>query len=147
MNIDPILIKMNKCLYRTSIKALIFKKRKILLVKEWDDEWWSFPGGGIEYGEGLAEALQRELSEELGLKQEHIKSNNKVIFVGLGAVVENIPMVNLFVKAEIPVNKIKPAPDVIESGWFSYDEFIKLLIVPTTKDKAKLLEFVKQAIA
>jgi ADP-ribose pyrophosphatase YjhB (NUDIX family) len=45
--------KVSSCLYRVSVKALITDNEKILLIKEWDDEWWSFPGGGIEYNETI----------------------------------------------------------------------------------------------
>lgn len=70
--LDSRLSKMNNCLYRVSTKALIFDDQKIFLIKEWDDEWWSFPGGGVEYNETLPEALHRELHEELSLAKEDI---------------------------------------------------------------------------
>lgn len=45
--------------------AVIIKDKKLLLTKQWDG--YSLPGGGVEKGEGLEEALARELKEETGL--------------------------------------------------------------------------------
>ena len=37
----------------------------------WEDRpFWTPPGGGVEFGEGLAEALQREVGEETGVDIE-----------------------------------------------------------------------------
>lgn len=52
--------------YRVSVKAKIKQGDKVLLVKE-DGKKWDLPGGGIEHGETIAEALKRELKEEIGL--------------------------------------------------------------------------------
>ncbi len=44
-------------------------KGEILLVKsyKWKDKW-SIPGGHVEYGEAMVDALHREVAEEVGLK-------------------------------------------------------------------------------
>ncbi|MFH1959590.1 MAG: NUDIX hydrolase [Patescibacteria group bacterium] len=60
----------------TSIKALIFKDDKFLLLKESirKKEIWDLPGGKIEYGETPQEALKREVKEELWIDVEVGKS-------------------------------------------------------------------------
>lgn len=51
--------------YRVSVKALIRNdKGEVLLVKE-NADFWNLPGGGIDHGETLHDALVRELYEEV----------------------------------------------------------------------------------
>jgi 8-oxo-dGTP pyrophosphatase MutT (NUDIX family) len=51
--------------YRVSIKAIIRNdKNEVLVVKE-KGSAWSFPGGGMDHGEAIHDALKRELYEEV----------------------------------------------------------------------------------
>ncbi len=52
--------------------ALILTDRGLLLVRQQrlDRSYWLLPGGGVKFGESLAEALRRELLEELCLEIE-----------------------------------------------------------------------------
>lgn len=143
MQIDSRLTQIDDCLYRVSIKALILDRHKLLLVKEWDDDWWSFPGGGIEHGESIQEALHREIEEELGVTHENIESDLEIIHTGIGAIVEKLPMVNLFVRVDIPIEEIKSTSDVVEYRWFEFDELTQLLIVPTTLDNDQLMKTIQ----
>lgn len=56
--------------FRVAVAALIFDGERILLALRRDIEWWNLPGGGMEAGETVDEALCREVSEETGLEVE-----------------------------------------------------------------------------
>ncbi len=51
-------------------RAIIIADRKILLINrvKSDESYWVIPGGRVEPGESKKEAVQRECSEELGIK-------------------------------------------------------------------------------
>jgi ADP-ribose pyrophosphatase YjhB (NUDIX family) len=58
------------CTYRISLKAAIKNDSgRILLLRE-KDGTWELPGGGLEHGESIQEALSREIGEETGLTVE-----------------------------------------------------------------------------
>jgi len=56
----------NKLSFRPSVYGVVIEKKKVLLSKQWDG--YDFPGGGIELGETIEEALVREVWEETGIK-------------------------------------------------------------------------------
>jgi len=56
-------------LFRVSLKAVIFNKEgHVLVVKERGRDWWDIPGGGLDHGESIKDALARELQEEVSLQ-------------------------------------------------------------------------------
>ena len=53
--------------------ALIFKDKKLLIVKPHRRDYYISPGGKYEEGESAEECLRRELMEELQVELESFK--------------------------------------------------------------------------
>src|SRR5258708_8101194 len=58
-------------IFRIGVFALIFDDQgRVLLGLRRDIDWWNLPGGGMEAGETVDEALRREVREETGLETD-----------------------------------------------------------------------------
>ncbi len=61
-------LPLEKFSFRPSVYALIVKDGKVVLLSNKSNSKLWFPGGGVELGETLEEALKREVKEETGLE-------------------------------------------------------------------------------
>ncbi len=138
MQIDPRLNNIDDCLYRVAAKAIIVQNDKVLLVKEIPETWWGFPGGGIYHGESVETALLRELQEELGVEPHDINTNFEIAYHTIGAVVNNIPRMNIYFRVKVPKDSIKKTDHVSGWQWFTREEFMKLSMSPSYKDRSIL---------
>lgn len=58
------------------VGALIFDQGRILMARRGKEPlkgWWSLPGGALETGELLQDAIRREVREETGLEIEPVR--------------------------------------------------------------------------
>ncbi|HTX54105.1 MAG TPA: NUDIX hydrolase [Candidatus Baltobacteraceae bacterium] len=57
------------------MSVLLFRGERILLIRHRRDTrfYWVLPGGGVEVGEGVIAAAERELREEAGLTVEIVR--------------------------------------------------------------------------
>jgi ADP-ribose pyrophosphatase YjhB (NUDIX family) len=74
------------------VGAVIFRKERVLLVQRGREPAfgkWSLPGGLVELGESLEEAVRREVREEVGLKvvvRDMVAALDRVIFDDAGRI-------------------------------------------------------------
>ena len=112
------------------VAALLESEEGILLTRRRPDapdfpDHWEFPGGKIEPGETEAQALERELFEELGVR---VRVEGKV--TELYEARPNGPDIDFRV---IACQLVEGAPrpiEVAEVRWFQLDEIGDLLLPP-----------------
>ena len=147
MQIDARLADIDDCLYRLAVKAFVINEGKVLLVREKDDDWWSFPGGGVDYGEDLQQALHRELSEELGVSTKEIQTDYQIVQITVGAIVNAIPRANLFYMVSVAAEKIRVTDDVLDFKWFAPADLINVYVSSGTGDLNTLVQMLEAQIA
>ena len=67
------------CIKREAVRAVIIRDDKYLLIYSPVNGDYKFPGGGMEPGESIEDALRREVLEECGFEINEIKSQNGLI--------------------------------------------------------------------
>ena len=58
---------------KVDVRGVVFRKDRILLVKERSDGRWTLPGGWADVGESPTEAVVREVREESGYRTRCVK--------------------------------------------------------------------------
>ncbi len=58
---------------RPGVAAVIFEAGRVLLQRRDDTGRWGLPGGGVEPGESVRQAVVREVREETGLDVEPLR--------------------------------------------------------------------------
>lgn len=134
---------------RKIASALIFSKDHKILMGKKDpakggvySDCWHIPGGGIDDGEIIEQALKREVFEETGIdiSPYQIKS---IPLIGSGLAQktlktgEKVMCQMEFNRFEIKIHdkksneiKITPTDDLIEIKWFSAEELLNIKHIP-----------------
>lgn len=150
------MIDRNQLTYRKSTLALITNREgKVLIVsnKEYKENEWNVPGGGIEEGETPEETIIRELGEELGSNNfEIVKiSEQTYLYEWPDEVVEKRlkekgktyrgqEKIQFLIKFTGSEEEIKIDPkEIREIKWVRPNELQLYLIFPNQYEKTKKL--------
>ena len=126
---------------RVRVAVVVVHEGKILLVEHTkeDRNYWLLPGGGLEWGEGLKEALSREVAEETGLEVTNIRYQAS----------QHWPFPHQLMVgflADYKSGELKLQEDELaEAGWFTPEEHPP--IPPETTIAGRLISAMKKEIA
>jgi len=101
---------------RHTIRGIIIKDRKVLLVTGHDADFYWTPGGGVEPSETIEETLRREIKEELGVSVLTLKPYYSYED-------DDQKVDNFLIQIE---GDIKTGSEITGTSWYSSDLIIKL---------------------
>ena len=116
---------------RIRVAACLVDGDRIVLVthQKGDSRYQLLPGGGVDEGETLSQALAREVTEETGL----IVSIGRLLIVCESIDPDgNRHILNLVYAGEITGGALKPGQDgtLVDAGWFTKDQLAQLKMFP-----------------
>jgi ADP-ribose pyrophosphatase YjhB (NUDIX family) len=128
------------------LRAVVFDKGRILLCKSKSQDHYFLPGGHLEFGEKIDEAVKREFEEELKIKVK------RIYFIGVADHIydnkytkegERHHEINLVYKTEIEKIKTESQEGHLEFALFTKEEFMKEKKIYPVALKKQILKWLK----
>lgn len=122
---------------REAVRAVVLRQGKMALLYVSNENYHKLPGGGIEKGENLNEALEREILEEVGVTIEDIKEIGKIEECRAQ---HQLKQISYCYTAKVKEDKgeLNLTEEEKEEGfqlkWVSIDEALKLMNEDKPKD-------------
>jgi mutator protein MutT len=123
-----------------AVAAIILRDLEILLVKRGAEPsigLWSIPGGSVELGETLEEALKREVREETGLEVNvgEIAGVSDLIIKQYGRVTYHYILIDYF--ASVTSGEVTAGTDATDCKWVSLDEIERYDVTQSLLDRLR----------
>jgi len=134
---------MNYPVHIVTVSGLIVNDEgKILMIKS-PDRGWEIPGGQVEAGENLTEALKREVKEETGIDIEvgnlrAVSSNleNRVQPDGISPIGS---IVNFGFIGKAISGKLTTSEESLEVAWFDRENILEVIGKDFMRDRIKFM--------
>ena len=112
---------------------------EILLVKHRDHKAWGFPGGQVENGENLIDAVIREIKEESGINASVDRlfavSSNTASYEGTHGY-ETIPTKVMFdFICKFVDGELSASDEIMESKWVKRDDVMDYMTSPAYRER------------
>lgn len=126
---------------RINARALIIKDNNILLVKNIKKGFYFLPGGGLEFGETLQDAIKREFQEEADFKNLEVKS---IVGIFENIFIDEIKYhtIENLVEVDVFDTNIVSVEDHISFEWVPVENITQIKYYPTLLG-TKILEWHK----
>ncbi|MEP6644409.1 MAG: NUDIX hydrolase [Acidobacteriaceae bacterium] len=124
------------------VGAIVIDHGRVLLIKRGGPPLqgeWSIPGGAMELGETVREAVVREVFEETGLVVEAVELLgvfDRVVKDGQGKILYHYVLVDFLCRRVR--GEVRASEDADDARWFSVEE---VKAVPLAKDTAEVIRF------
>ena len=119
-----------------AVGAVVFKDERILLVRRGQapsEDLWAIPGGSVEIGETLQQAVEREILEETGIEihaHQPIYTFDVIDRDEKGRIRFHYVIVDL--AADYVSGEPAAGDDAVEARWVSADEVNGMAVSPPT---------------
>jgi len=118
------------------VGAIIFRDGCILMAQRGKEPlkgWWSLPGGALELGEALKDAVRREVREETGLEIDPVEVFEifeRIMRDAAGTPEYHYVLIDYL--CQVTGGDLRPGDDVCAVEWVSRAELEKLQITEGT---------------
>ena len=121
---------------RIRVAGILVKDGQILLVRHEKNSksYWLIPGGGVDFGESVEEALVREFQEEVGL---HIQVGKLVLVHDSVPADRHRQNLNLYFTVSTAQTELKVTPDAVlrDAAFHPLEEFPRMIVQPDVKQE------------
>ena len=118
------------------VGALVFDRDLVLLVQRGNEPlkgWWSLPGGAVEAGERVEDAVCREVLEETNLEIRVVRFGEifeRIMPDAAGEIEYHYVLLDYV--CEVCGGSLRAGSDSADVRWFSPEELKELPITPGT---------------
>ena len=124
---------------RLGCSAAIFDEQgRVLLTKRQDNGQWCLPSGGVEPGESVAEACEREVLEETGLSvsvKRLVGVYSHPDQLSVYSETDKFQIIALHFEAFITGGKLGLSDETTDYGYFTVEEIEKLDMLGRHKER------------
>lgn len=113
-----------------SVAGLVKNERGQVLMILSPDRGWEYPGGMVEQGETLQEALRREILEETGVEAEPMAFSG--ITKNMARNIVNVDFICRYLRGAP-----KTSSESLEVRWVSPEEAVELVTLEVTKRRLR----------